>query len=417
MTTISRELVLAKDPRKRWRVELDGDEVIQSTWTVGKAPKTERERVDDAWDAFDELIARKLSGGYVFLREQGSAAPGEIVVELSLPKGAHPHIFDLHPAGNVAAFGTTDHGAEPAAALHVLDLATGMSRRALELPGAPVGLDSVAFDAGGDRLLYTAHGETRRVDLESGATETLARAGDHFRRETRFNPSLLRPSASADRRRWMVFDARETVRVLDAADETLFERSFAGTERVLQAAALSPSGRFAVLYAKEPLPGGRERRQCEVVEIATAQVRHTVRFDESPAGPVTVGLDPEDEHLLVAVDDGRLGGPLAIALATGERAWHLPGPERYTPPPEWGWGSSFGYSPDGRYLAVIGTTGIQLYDAVTRAPIAIEHRSYQAIGGGTCATEIQTLVRAVFSADGARLALAGTGRYVVVRAL
>jgi len=333
-----------------------------------------------------------MQEGFVLLRDPDNAAPGEIVMQCAVPNRSASDFFDLHPDGHTLVVGTMLHEAY-GAEIHLIDIRTGRQRlvHAEPVTSEQTFIHAVLFDANGSGIVYAVNGETRHLDLDTGASTVVA----SYRQFTtaRFNPFRIRPAWDQARNRLLVFDAEDVVRVLDAAGNPLLEVSTRDRPEC-QAGALSRSGRLLVL--------GFESLETEVWDVDTGELSTTYRFplpfdrSSSGLGLRAVGFDPTERF--VVADGGFAEGPGAMSLESGALAWAIRDPHRTD---RWGTCHSWNYSPDGHLLAVGGRGKVELRDAGTQ----------ELVPGQLPPSATGHTRRVVFSADGRLIAAGGsTGR-------
>src|SRR5262249_40959675 len=155
--------------------------------------------------------------------------------------------------------------------------------------------------------------ETWHLDLHSGVRKRVA-GYQHFR-TANFNPHVVRPTQDAARRRLVVFDAGNVVRVLEGGRAVL-EVSTASKTVECRAGGISPSGSLLGLYrvSRGIVYGHEDARddttnEVEVWDVDRGKLRRklpfSVRLDQ-------VGFDPKDEQLIVT---RAYSGPAAYALS------------------------------------------------------------------------------------------------------
>ncbi|MHA5054778.1 WD40 repeat domain-containing protein [Streptomyces sp. SD15] len=341
---------------------------------------------------------KRMHDGFVLLRDPAEVAFGEPVLVCAAPNRCSSQALDLHPEGHTVVVGTTlkeAYGAE----IHLIDVRTGIRQLVhTEPPGAKqTFLHTVRFDADGRGVVYALNGQTRHLDLDTGTSRTLASYEQY--QTANFNPFCVQPSWDRARRRLLVFDTGNRVRVLDDAGESLLDLDVA-RRPTCRAGALSPSGRLLVLAF--------DMHDIEVWDVDSGRQVHRHRFpfpfDRSAAGcgVDSLGFDPTERYLIA--NGGYAEGPCSMALDTGKLEWTVPDPYRTDR-----WGTCYGwdFSPDGSQLA-IGDRGMAcLRDAATGAKAPV-----QPPFTGTGRT-----YRVVFSDAGDLLACGGdSGSIVVLRA-
>ena len=335
-----------------------------------------------------------------------------MVLACAAPNRSAATALDLHPSGQVLVVGTMlkqAYGAE----IHLIDVDSGLRRlvHTEQSHGRQTFVHSVLFDAAGDGLVYALNEETRHLDLETGATRVLA--GYQQWRTSDFNPFCLRPGWDAARRRLLVFEAGDRVRVLDMVSGDVLHEVVAKDRGECRAGALSRSGRLLALRFG-PYGCGVAGVQIEIWDVDTGTLTRTLR-GPFPAGVKDIGFDPQERW--VVANGEYVEGPFAIDIATDTLAWAAPAPTAPAPPatappatiPTGDPGHrrtcyAWDYAPDGATLAIGGRGEIVLLDAQTRAPAAIQPSW---LGTGRTG-------RVVYSADGRLVAAGGdSGRITV----
>lgn len=406
-------------PRTRFcRISLDGTRLTRASWAGDGNARENVPEIDgpaaDVRHAYLREVRKKMREGFVFIRDAREARVGELVLECLEPNGHDSRAFDLRPDGAEIAVGSVlkdAHGAE----IHLIDVATGARRLVHTEPYGPAGsrqtfVHQVLFDAAGSGLVYAVNGQTRHLDLRTGTTRVLADYQEHI--TSRFNPFCLRPGWDGARERLLVFDAKDTVRVLDADGRPVWEVSTASPTRECRAAAISASGRLVALYrpSRGIVYGHQDAahdrtNEIEVWDIDEAQQVGvvTVPAPLSERGLSAVGFDPQEMRLLANPDPVR--GPCALS-ADGLVVWHFSDERR---PDRWDTCFSWAYAPGGTLLAVgrRGARGLDLRDGMTREPVpfALER------------VEGHRVQRIAYSRDGALIAAGGDSGLITVRKL
>ncbi|MGR7002026.1 hypothetical protein ACU686_35090 [Yinghuangia aomiensis] len=118
---------------------------------------------------------KRLRDGFVVLRDPAEAAVGEPVLVAAAPNRCGSQVLDVHPGGHTLVVGTMlkqAYGAE----IHLVDVATGVRRLVHTEPAGErqTFLHTVRFDAAGQGVVYALNGQTRLLDLATGASRTLA---------------------------------------------------------------------------------------------------------------------------------------------------------------------------------------------------------------------------------------------------
>lgn len=401
---------------KFYRIAVEGPRLIRSAWTEGRRPRetvTECASEYEAEREFEELRWKKLREGFACVADAAQSARGAVVLDVKVPNQCSAEAFDLSPDGGTIVVGTMlkdAYGAE----IHLIDVGTGHRRlihaEPPEIRPEPLGrgqtfVHAVHFDAGGEHIVYALNGETRLFNPATGHTRTLARYREF--QDANFNPFRVRPSWDAARRRLLLFDSGNRVRVLDVFDHDGNEVFATSTERSSMgcwAGALSPSGKLMALCFSKGSRYKEDDPEVTEVEIWDIDQRKVLRRIPMDRKPHTLGFDPADT-LLVA-NPASVEGPCAFSLESGELVWHFPHPfltDR--------WATCYGwaYSPDGSTLAIGRRGDTDVVDAVTRHPDPAFTRRPGDRGTGRTYT-----VR--ISADGTLVAAGGdTGRIIIRR--
>lgn len=416
------EILLVRNgaPKPRYcRLTLTGSHLERSTWAgEGKPRVTFRDLPGQAWEVRLEYlkeVRKKMGEGFAFVRDAAAAAPGELLLECRVPNRCTSRAFDLRPDGAELAVGTSlkdGYGAE----IHLIDVATGVrrlvhteealaadGRRSQTIPHA------VLYDASGTALAYALNGETRRLDLRTGETHVL---GAYRQWQTsHFNPYCVQPAWDGERRRLLLFDADDMVRVLDADGNRVFEVHTKRDTTECRAGALSASGRLLALYrpSRGIVYAHEDARhdttnEVEIWDVDKGTLRTRVQVPAQLAARTLdkVGFDPTET--LVVTNPDPVQGPCAISIETGEIVWHFPDAHRTD---RWDTCFSWAYSPDGSLLAIGRHLGdaVELRDAATREPVATPLER----------VEGHRVHRLVFSADGTVLAAGGGSDLLTVR--
>ncbi len=402
-----------------YRIAVDGSRLVRVAWTEGRTPRETVVECDTEHEAareFAKLRGRKLREGFAYVADGGRAARGAVVLDVQVPNRCSAEAFDLSPDGRTLVVGTMLQGAY-GAELHLIDVGTGELRLVHAEPppglgglgGAPTPastegeweggqtfLHAAMFDAGGECVVYVVNGETRLLDLVSGETRVLARFREFA--DASFNAHRVRPGYDAARRRLLVFDAGDVVRVLDGERATVLETSAARPGFQCWAGGLSPSGRLLALCFTKGSRYREDDPEVAEVEIWDVDRGEVLRRISMARKPRVVGFDPADAELVAAVEFAE--GPWAYSLETGELAWHYD---------RWAECHGWAYSPDGALLAVGRRGATEVMNAATRQP----YPAFACIPGDAGTGRTRT-VR--FSADGGLMAAGDdTGRITVRR--
>lgn len=383
------------------RLAADGTRLVRETWTGpgGKPRMTEKTFAPESGLPADHVASmelrseavRRMRAGYVLIRDQAESGPGDVVLLCAAPNRAASGVFDLSPDGHTLAVGTTLAGGV-GAEIHLIDVRTGLRRRVHAVANDPdpasydytTFIHQVLFDADGQGIVYAVNGQTGHLDLNTGATRSLA----HFtyvRGVEIFYSQWVKPSWDAARQRLLVFDADSRIRVLDRTGDPVLDLPVRDAS-TCRGGALSRSGRLLVLrYGHADI---------EVWEVDTGSLVRRMDFpfppdEQSDLGARQVGFDVSEG--LVLVDRDIVAGPFAASIETGELAWSVTNQDG----PTWTWS----FSPDGTVLALGGVDHISLYRAtdLERMPAQPPRAPLKQLG------------RVAFSADGSLVAGGGDG--------
>jgi hypothetical protein len=240
-------------PASRYvHLAVDGARLLRRSWKgAGKQRHSSREFPDPqaARDGLEREVAARMREGFVFVRDPADTPVGQLVLRCASPNRDGPQTFDLHPEGHTLAVGSLHRDAY-GADLHLIDVTTGQRRLVhTEPPGSEPArqtfIHAVLFDADGTGLIYALNGETRHLDLASGATRILA-SYEQFS-SARFNPFCVRPTQDAARRRMVLFDADDQVRIRDTSTDDDVFAMIVADQPECRAGALSPSGQLLAL--------------------------------------------------------------------------------------------------------------------------------------------------------------------------
>jgi hypothetical protein len=350
---------------RHWRARLDGAKLVQTTWADGgRSKETVRALASAAAAAaeLDKLERRRFADGYARVHDFDAVPPGGAVFECY-----GPVLHDLSADGTALALARYGAAKDRWCRVERVEMRTGARRVVFQEPAsAPVGpyVHAALFDPAGESLVVLLNTHTFRVDLRTGAREPLA--GYEEFRTARFNPHVVRPSQGAERRRLVVFDSGDIVRVVEGG-RALLEVSTASPTAECRGARVSPSGRLLAVYRVSRgvvynHPDARADTTNEV-EVWDVDARRTLTKIAMPEPVGQVGFDPADEHLIVSFG---CYGPVAYSLTSGEKVWQYGGPDRPLDSICFGWS----FSPDGSLLAAGRGHEICLYRGKGRAPVS-----------------------------------------------
>ncbi len=385
------------------RLSVDGCDFITESGNAGKALKAAKKSLateQAARDAWRKSVHAKLRDDFALVRPVSETPIGGVTLCAFASGAGAGTIGDLSADGR---FGVTVGSDAKLTAFHVevIEVSTGARRRVFERSGLTRQgfVQTVFFDADGTALYLAQMEETLRIDLATGEAKRVADYSQHS--TARFNPFVVRPHTDRSRGRLVVFDAGTFVRVLDRDHRALLSVSTEAHLTECRAARISPSGKLLAVYrvSRGTVYGHDDAKHdatsvVDVWDVDSGALRTSLPM---PNQIDAVGFTPDDSTLLVTGYYSR--GPIAYDLATGEERWRLCDPHS---PDGLRHSHSWDFSPDATLMAV-GHYMAALYDASTRAPIALEP------AGDFRAPVVR------FSNDGALLGSVEGGLFVVRR--
>ena len=394
------------DGPKYWRYELDTETSQVATFT-GRDPERWKPRLKafDALDAarrfVDKAIREKMRQGFVFVRPWEEAGHGEVVFAALAPDNSVSDALDLHPDGHTLALGTTKKEAK-GAALYLIDSRTGQRTEVTSFEAAGLQqtfLHAVLFDAAGDALYYALNGETRRHDLATGATDTLASFRDGH--DARFNPHSVRPAQDKRRNRLLLFDRDDTVKVLEGGSTTLFSNRVGTDAASCRFGAISADGAWLLLYiaSRHVSMGADTAAEGRVSEVEVWEVDSGTRLFSVPMGYNLAKVDVSSDRSTMVMAHEFAQGPGLFELPSGREVYHCPEvgrTDRWATCHDWAW------SPDESSL-VVGARGPWCLELTTREVTHPQRESNQRSR------------RIFFSDDGRLLCEGGDGGEIVLR--
>ncbi|MGY0061153.1 WD40 repeat domain-containing protein [Streptomyces sp. LZ34] len=413
MTRLDTTMRSSADPAKVkfYRIAVEGPRLIRSAWTEGRRPRetvVEFASESEAEREFEELRWKKLREGFACVADTAQSARGAVVLDVKVPNQCSAEAFDLSPDGRTIVVGTMlkdAYGAE----IHLIDVDSGHRRlihaEPPEIRPEPLGrgqtfVHAALFDAGGEHIIYALNGETRLLDLKSEQTRILARYREFH--DAHHNPFRVRPSWDAVRRRLLLFDTGDRVRIVDQDWNEVFATSTERPSFGCWTGSLSPSGKLMALCFSKGSRYKEDDPEVTEVEIWDIDRRKVLRRIPMGRKPHKVGFDPADTLLVTNPESAE--GPCAFSLETGKLVWHFPDPFRTD---RWATCYGWAYTPDGSTLAIGRRGDTDVVDAVTRhSDPAFKRRSGDRGTGRTYTVRI--------SADGTLVASGGdTGRIIV----
>lgn len=395
---------------ERFGITVKGKSVVETRYRKGvprefaKAhPKPEAARV-----AFDKRVRLKLGEGFVHVLPAEQVEPGELRFECSSPGGGGGGVLDLSNDGRFVSAATVEHEAR-GCRVTVFDTSTGAATVALERPRSAnqTFVHAALFDATAASLIVQLNTETLRIDLASKKSHSLANYREHS--TSHFNPFVVQPAMDAARKRCVVLQAGNLVRVLDLETErTIHDFSTASPTTECRGLALSPSGKKLALY--RPSRGvvyGHEDAISDtssVVEVYDVDSGKRLASHDFKMKLGHVGFTPEEDGLVLTWDYAQ--GPVAYGLPEFDERWRFEDAfrdDRLATAYTWEW-SVRGKS---RWLAVGGDV-LHLFDGAKKKARPVELPALKAFSG-------HRVQRLKFSADGESLAVWAQGITSVFR--
>lgn len=418
MATLETTLIHPGPGKPRfYHLTLDGGQLISRAWTgTNSGRRTVRDlgNLDEgsAINTFAKLRDGKMREGFCYRADVETASRGDVVLGFIGLDNGPGDAFDLSPDGRSLVFGRMLYmvrGAE----IFVMDIATGHRRLVHTIPshgGDRTYLTAVLFHADGRRIIYVVNGRTVLLDPDTGQEEVLAA---HTELDSpSFDKHHLHPTWSRDRRRLLLFDSGNRMRIVDKELSTVAEIAVPKSGFTCQTSALSPSGRLLALSRESDI----EEDEPTVTQLTVWEVDTGTVVRRFPVGrPVhrewiprkRLCFDPAER--IVIAGPASANGLDAFDIETGKPVWRLPDPGGLTNP--WDYCYVCDYSPDGTDL-VIGRRGeLEVVDTETREPDPAFGRHWPQSGGTGNTIGVQV------STDGTLLATAGggSGRIVVYR--
>lgn len=404
-----REMVKADDLDQRFGIELKKRDVVETRYRKGVPREFSKKHptVEAARAAFEKRVRVKLNDGFVHVVPMEQVAVGGVRFECSSKGGGGGGLLDLSKDGRFVVAAEVEHEAR-GCRLTVFDTFTGAGRVVFERTSPEqTFLHAALFDATAESLIVQLNCETLRVDLATGKTRSLAEYREFA--SSRFNPFVVQPVMDAARRRVVLFDAGNVVRVLELEGERVvreFPTTSATTE--CRGVALSPSGKKLALY--RPSRGvvyGHDdagHDTSSVVEVYDVDSGALVVKHDLGKKLGQLGFTPEEDALLVTWDYAQ--GPVAYRLPDFVELWRFEDAfrtDRLATAYTWAW-SVRGKS---RLLALAGNT-VQLHDATKRETLPVALPLLEQL-------ERYRVQRLQVSADGAWLAVWAQGVTSVFR--
>lgn len=341
-----------------WSIALEDNQV---TTASGTKPDRLRERTKtckdegDAARHYHKTRTKKLREGFVYHRPTHEAEIGEVVSRVALPHAQMHDYFDISLDGRTLFVTSEQRPSNHQAWLYQVELSEARTTLLHHVDaGAGQSFAHRAQCLGERRVLFMVNDHTMCVELDTREVSTLAR----FRGTSHFNDHCVWPSRDAQASRALVFDANNTLRVLDGDAQTLFEREVGSLTVECRAASLSHDGRFLVGYfASRGIIYNHENAAHDTTqELRVWDVDRDERLQTIPIShPVRRCTIAPDGKTLVALAE-YAQGPVFIDLDSGERVDFYDDPYRddrlqtcYT----------FAHSPDGTRLA-LGTHTVRV---------------------------------------------------------
>ncbi|WP_433510213.1 hypothetical protein ACQP2T_40930 [Nonomuraea sp. CA-143628] len=381
-------------------LRVDGVELHRSWWTGTGKPQGRTKSFDDgdaALEALEKIVTQKMRDGYALLRDVAATEPGDVVAQCATRAENGAAASALHPDGHTIAVARGIPGSRIGIAgsdVQTVDLRTGV-RQVVYTNALQYSLiHTVAFEPDGSHLTFTVRDTITMVEV----SYTVALATGQVQ-----SLPHTRPGWDTDRRRMLVVDTDQAVRVLGPDGGSCLD--LPAGKRFQTTAALSPSGRLVGLTHD---PDNRDTEyDLEIWDVDTGQRVLAAPFP-FPAGYQGISRRFDKlafdgtEQILVA--SGATSGCFGLSVESGALCWAIEderdGYERL---------ADFALSPDGTLLAAAPSDGpVTVHDVATGQPLEPKFAVpgewpnwYQAVG---------------FSADGRFLAVGDyPGRVTVFR--
>lgn len=409
--TIIETTLVHPDPAKPrfFHLKLDGRQLTSRTWAgtnAGRRTAKDLGDIDDrgAKQAFEKARNRKMREGFCHRADVDSAVRGDIVLEFLGVDNYSGNAFDLSPDDRRLAFGRmrdNAYGYE----IFVMDLATGHRRLVREVTHQPhqTFLFTVFFHPDGRRIIYVINGQTILLDPDTGQEEILAEYNALV--SPNFNQHMLKQVRSRDRRRLVLFDTGNRIKVVDTELATVSEMVAPKSDFECQSAALSPTGELLALS----LSKGKDHDETnpvvttlEIWDVGTGRLRQRITAENRVS---RLGFDPTGQLLISS--GYHSSGLDAFDIETGSPVWHFPDPQ---PAGEPAYCFDWDYTPGCTELAIGGWGSSQIFEAET-------WKQDPAFGYAWPLPGEQNRIHGVqFSSDGRLLVTGGqAGRVVIYR--